>query len=127
MDPFTIALGAKGLSGLFTGISKVQQGKAEAKQIMANATAQRDQVLQEGHDAVENQNNIASALGYSLSQETSNFKVLVETEAEAKRQANIIMENARRAAAAAKKSGVLGGIGSVFGAVGDMAGMSIGK
>jgi hypothetical protein len=123
MDPFTIALAEKTAEGLFTGISKIQQGKASAKQIMANAKAERDQVLQEGHDAVENQNLIGSALGYSLDRETSNFKVLVETEAEAKRQANIIMSNARKAAKDAKKSAKSDALGSAFGAVGSMANM----
>jgi hypothetical protein len=123
MDPFTIALLTKGAGGIFSGISKIQEGKAQAKQLMTNATAQRDQILLEGHDAVENQNNIASALGYLLNQETSNFRVLMDTEEEANRQANIIMDNARRQAKDAKKAGKIEAIGSLLGTGGSIAGM----
>jgi hypothetical protein len=90
---------------------------------MNNAKAERDQVLQEGRDAVENQNLIGLALGYSLDRKTSNFRVLADTEEEARRQANIIMSNARKAAKDAKKAGLTEALSSAFGSAASMANM----
>jgi vacuolar-type H+-ATPase subunit H len=116
-DPFTASVALKVGAGLFSGIGKYQEGKAQAKSIMAQGRADAANVLEQGRIAVENQNLIGSALGYSLNPETSNFRVLVETEKEARRQADIILANARKAAKDAKKSGKFGAIGSTLGGI----------
>ena len=81
---------------------------------MRQARADAENILEQGRQVVQSQRLITSASGFINTAETSNYQLMLDTEKEAKRQANRIMELARKQAKATKKGGLFGAIGGLL-------------
>lgn len=106
-----------GLQGVGTALnvgSTLYNSNMNAKAIMRQARADAENILEQGRQVVQSQRLITSASGFINTAETSNYQLMLDTEKEAKRQANRIMELAKKQAKATKKGGLFGAIGGLL-------------
>lgn len=106
-----------GLQGVGTTLnvgSTLYNSNMNAKAIMRQARADAENILEQGRQVVQSQRLITSASDFINTAETSNYQLMLDTEEEAKRQANRIMELAKKQAKATKKGGLFGAIGGLL-------------
>ncbi len=94
--------------------SNLYNSNMNAKAIMRQARADAENILEQGRQVVQSQRLITSASGFINTAETSNYQLMLDTEKEAKRQANRIMELAKKQAKSMKKGALYGAIGSLL-------------
>ena len=118
-----LAIALQGGATALNMASSLYNSNMSAKAIMRQAQADADQVLEQGRQTVQAQRLISSGSGFINTSETSTYQLMLDTEAEAKRQADRIKYLARKQAKAMKKGGVLSAIGSALGGSASIASM----
>ena len=118
-----LAIALQGGATALNMAGSLYNSNMSAKAIMRQAQADADQVLEQGRQTVQAQRLISSGSGFINTSETSTYQLMLDTEAEAKRQADRIKYLARKQAKAMKKGGVLSAIGSALSGSASIAGM----
>ena len=101
--------------------SSLYSGNMQSKAIMREANSQAEQVLEEGRQTVQAQKSASSGAGYLTTPETSNFKLMLETEQEARNQANLIKYYAKKQAKQAKTASYINAAAGALQGAGSMA------
>ena len=104
-------------SGIFSGISQYKQAKEAAKQRIAQAELDAQQVLDEAHDTMQTQKMIASGGGFILDEGTSPLEVMLDTEKRANEYAQQIINVGKSEAKSIKKAGKNAAISGVLSGV----------
>jgi hypothetical protein len=102
-----------GATALNMGAS-LYNSNMNAKAIMRQAESEAEQILENGRQVVQAQRSISSGAGFINTNETSTYQLMLDTETEAKRQAERIRYLARKEAKAMKKGGLLNAFGSLL-------------
>lgn len=102
-----------GATALNMGAS-LYNSNMNAKAIMREAESEAEQILENGRQVVQAQRSISSGAGFINTSETSTYQLMLDTELEARRQAERIRHLARKQAKATKKGGLMSAFGSLL-------------